>query len=324
MKKFLNDLQKELKKLRMSDQEIEEILADHREMIEEALQQGLTEEELNTKFGDPAKLAQEMHADTQKVRVNMNEYVQNTSYQPIKDYSLLKALPALDFNEVQVKLISEDLVMYPYDGESIEVHYKKHIKEENYEVTLENGVFTLKRNSKRTGLFERESTPDFVVRYPNKGQLNTYSVEVVSGDSELQGVNAKVVRLKSTSGDFEIQGLIAEDVDFATVSGDYEVQNAQANEVKMGAVSGDYECKNFEIKGFLDMNTVSGDFEFFNMSANEANFKTVSGDLDANEFYVNSIDLKSVSGDITIHNQDKTRPITVGKKKSLSGDINIY
>ena len=59
------------------------------------------------------------------------------------------------------------------------------------------------------------------------------------------------------------------------------------------------------------------------VEGNEATFKTVSGDLDGKNFYVKEISLKSVSGDVNIVNDDKTREIKVKNKKTLSGDINI-
>ncbi len=323
MKKFLSDLQKELKKLKMSDHEIEEIIEDHREMIEEALKQGVSEEELSLKFGEPSKLASEMSRDSQKVNVNVEDYVSESDFEPVEGYKLLKTLPVSELKEFQIKLISEDLEIYPYEGENLEIHFKKDIKEKNYNISLENGVFKMFRNSKRVSLFEKETTPDFVVRYPNKGKLSSYLVETVSGDSEIKGANTIDIKLKSTSGDFEVLGLISENAEFNVVSGNVKLNKAQALEVKMGSVSGDFECKDFEVKGNIDMNTVSGDVEFYNVSARESSFRTVSGDLDGNNFYVDKIDLKSVSGDVNIHNQDKSRPITVGRKKTLSGDINI-
>jgi len=46
-------LEKELKKLKISSSEIAEILRDHTEIIESALSEGVSEEELSLKFGNP-------------------------------------------------------------------------------------------------------------------------------------------------------------------------------------------------------------------------------------------------------------------------------
>lgn len=323
MKKFLSDLQKELKKLKMSNEEIEEIIADHKEMIQEALEQGVSEEELVLKFGEPGKLAQEMYSDSQRVRVNVNEYVQESMYENIEGYELLKYFQPIDLNEIFIKLISEDLDIYPYDGENIEVHFKKKIKESNYEISMVNGVFKLLRNSIKTTLFERETTPDFIVRYPSNVEINKYKVETISGDIKTVGIEAKDLKLKSTSGDFKVKGIKCDVAHFSTVSGDFEISNVISTEISMSAVSGDFECTNFDISGELNINTVSGDFELDNFSSKHCNVKTVSGDLEGNEFYTDLINLRSVSGDIEITNNDKTRPIKIGGKKTLSGDINI-
>lgn len=323
MKKFLNDLQKELKKLKISNQEIEEILNDHKEMIEEALNQGVTEEELELKFGEPSKLAQEMYKDSQKVRVDINEYSKESQYDSIEGYTLFKSLPVIDLNEIHIKLVSEDIELYPFEGQSVEVFYKNKIIEKNYEVTLENGVFKLLRNSKKTSLFEKQISPDFVVRYPNNGELSIYDIVTVSGDSEIKGIEAKTIKLKSTSGDFEVQGMKYKAAELTTVSGDFKLLLGNGGDLKMSSVSGDCDCKDLHVTGNLEINTVSGDFEFSNTTATQTDFTTVSGDLEGNEFYMETINLKSVSGDVEINNLDKLRPITIGKKRTLSGDVHI-
>lgn len=323
MKKFLEDLKKELHKLKMSNTDIEEIINDHKEMIEEALSQGLSEEELAKKFGNPERVAQDLFNDSKNEEVEMDKYIENNQYEAIEGYKIFRVLPVNELNEIIVKLVSEDVKMNPYDGENIEIHYRKNIKEEDYEVSLENGSFMLSRISKPVGLFNSKESTNFVIRYPNVGELQRYVVETVSGDCELKGIEAVSVKLKSTSGDFEIKGVKSKDCDFANVSGDYEFVDGKCEDAKLSTVSGDYECKDLIFTGDIVANTVSGDFEFFNVTANDVDFKTVSGDLEGKEFYMNRIDLKSVSGDIKIENSDKSRNIIVGKKSTLSGDIKI-
>ena len=324
MKKFLKDLQNALKNLKMNNEEIEEILSDHEEMISEALNEGLSEEEISNKFGDPKKVAQDLYNDSNKVDVDVNKYVEDSNFQKVEGYELYKAFPAIDLKEINIKLVSEDISVYPYDGESVEVHYDK-IKDFNkYDISLENGVFTLNRKRGIEKSFFNRDSGDFVVRYPNVKGLTKYEVHTVSGDCELKGIHTENLKLKSTSGDFEVMGIIAtKPSELVTVSGDFEIIDANITSVMMNTVSGDFECKDIIVDGDIEMNTVSGDFEFFNVEAKDADFKSVSGDLNAKEFYINTINLKSVSGDIEIENTDKTRPITIGKKKTLSGDIEI-
>lgn len=323
MNRFLKDLEKELKKMKMSSVAIEEILADHKEMIEEAVNEGLTDEELYSKFGNPEVLARDLYQDEKEVKVNMNDYVDKGQYGSIEGYKLLKAFPIMDLKGLFIKLVSEDVKAYPYSGDAIEVHYKNLKDVSKYDVSLENGIFRLtKKSSKSLFSFER-SSGEFVVRYPENSKLENYTIEVVSSDCELKGIHTNALKLKSTSGDFELQGVVAGVTEFTTVSGDYELFNLDLSEVKMSAVSGDFEGKDIKISGNAKLNTVSGDFEFLNFSANEVDFGSVSGDLEGKEFYCSKIDLKSVSGDVEIVNSDKSRQIVIGRKKSVSGDITI-
>jgi uncharacterized membrane protein len=66
MKKFLKDLETELRKNNLSENEIKEIMADHEEMIQSAKSEGLTDEELEAKFGSPKNVAEELSQFTEK------------------------------------------------------------------------------------------------------------------------------------------------------------------------------------------------------------------------------------------------------------------
>jgi len=323
MKKFLKDLENELKKMKINDKEIKEILADHEEMMKEALNEGLSEEELTSKFGNPAKLAKELLESANEVNPDLNEYVEEGQFGTIKGYKLYKTFQVSELKEINVKLISEDFELYPFDGDQIEVHFKKVTKPEKYEISLEKGIFELKRKKGINVFSIKSDDGDIVVRYPKLNKLDKYTVETVSGDCLVKGVDTDSFKLKSISGDFEVTGVVAGKSELSTVSGDFELLDMKLEEVSISAVSGDFEAKDIKVAGDIQLNTVSGDFEFYNVTGNSASLSSVSGDIVGKEFYVESVDLKSVSGDIEIENEDKTRPINVGRKKSLSGDIKI-
>ena len=325
MTKFLKSLEAELKKLKLSDEEIKEIIADHQQMLNEAKEEGLSEEEITAKFGDPEKLARDLAEDVRTATLNMNDYSNEQPYDAIDGYELHQALlPTDELTEINISLVSEDLSIYPYEGEKIEIHFRKINKPEDFDISLENGVFKLKRKqgSKLFNFGSRDSGK-IVVRYPRDQKLTTYQIVEVSGDVKAKGIQTDVLNLKSTSGDYHVEGVEAGKTEFKTVSGDFNLLDLRLGETIMSAVSGDYEGKNIVVAGELTLNTVSGDFEFDNVKAKSASLRTVSGDLEATEFYVEVIDLRSVSGDIEIENQDKTKPIKEGHKKSVSGKIEI-
>lgn len=323
MKKYLKDLENELKKLKVSAEDIKEILEDHKEMINEALNDGVTEDELTSKFGTPSILAKDLSEDVKAVNVNINEYSNESQFDVIEGFKLHKTFPVVDLDEIFIKLVSANVEVYPYNGEQIEVHFKNVKDPEQYVITFKNGVFQLKRKKSIVRFSIKVSSESIVVRYPIQTKLNTYTVDTVSGDCVVKGIISTMLKLKTVSGDCEITGAISGKTELSTVSGDFRLLDMEVEEVAMSAVSGDFNVKDLKVDGDIDLNTVSGDYDCYNVSGDKATFGSVSGDLDAKEFYVNTVNLKSISGDITIVNEDKTRPINVEKKKTLSGDITI-
>ena len=324
MKKYLKDLATELKKLKISDEEIAEILADHTEMINAAKEDGLSDEELEQKFGNPAKVAKELKDDSfsSEIKLQVESVIENGE---LEGYELFKTFPVLEaVTKVSIKVVSEDVVYFPYDGTSIQVYANKLKKPEDYIVSFENGEFILKRTKDRgINIFGSKSTPDFGIMMPFEQYMELFEVSVVSGDFKIDQVDSKVFNLKTTSGDFELSNIKGKSIKFTTVSGDFEVYGVQGKSLDISLVSGDCEMENIKLEGDMTINTVSGDIEVTNFEGNNISVRTVSGDFEGKEVYPKTVELKSVSGDIEIENDNKQRSIEVLSKKTLSGDVTI-
>ncbi len=328
MNKFLKDLENELKKLDVNPSEIKEILADHKEMIEEAKQEGLNEEEINMKFGDPVKVAAELHHDaTNKPSgIDLND-VESLAQFDTDDYNLVKAfnndMKLLEFN---VTLVSDDFIFSDYEGEDIQVFQKDLKDTDDYSITLNNSVFTLKRerSSKMSGILRfSQNSGSFLVLVPKGMKMEFFNYHTVSGDVVLNKIVVKKFILKSTNGDIELSNVNLGDAKFSIVNGDIEMQGIKSVSLEISLVNGDVSIEKGIIDTDMYIHSVSGDAEFTDVECKTATFKTVSGDIEGRNFYVEEISLKSVSGDVEINNDDKTREILVKVKKTISGDINI-
>jgi len=108
MKKFLKNLEEELKKKNINDEEIEEILADHQEMIESAINEGLTDEELEAKFGNPEQVAEELSQFTDKEGEKVEKENDNKIFNGVSDNY-----------EIEIGLLSEDIDIKIHDKEEI-------------------------------------------------------------------------------------------------------------------------------------------------------------------------------------------------------------
>ena len=330
MNKFLKDLEKELRKHKVNPKEIEEILADHKEMIEAAKQEGLSDDEISLKFGDPLKVATEIYEDSKtedtEIDFNLGD-VDSLAKFDTDDFNFVKAFTlvpeGLDLN---FSLVNDDLIFSDYDGEGIKI-YEKGIKDlDDYEFTLNDNQFTLKRKSTKK-VFKvitfSSNGGKFLVLVPKGLKSKSFNFHTVSGDVVINQLIVNDFRLKSTNGDIELSNIDLGEAKFSLVNGDVEIQGMKATSFDVSLVNGDIEIEKAQVKGNMQFNSVSGDVELKEVECDTASFKTVSGDVEGKNFYVNELSLKSISGDVNIDNDDKSREIIVKSKKTLSGDVKI-
>ena len=328
MNKYLKDLEKELKKLKVKTEEIKEIIEDHKEMIEAAKNEGLDEAQIEEKFGNPEKLAKELSESTISENEKMDynfEDVNSCVKENTEDYNLVKAFPVvLEEISINVGLVSDDLALTVYDGESIQV-FERDVEDINdYTISFENNELILKKDKKKIKIFSfSRKSSRFLVLVPQSATIKSLDYKTVSGDVELNGLKTSEFNMKSTSGDVEMSNIDAGKAKCTSVSGDMEIKNLKAKSFDVSHVSGDLEIEKSVIEDNMYFNSVSGDVELFEVECNVATFKTVSGDLEGKEFYPKEVSLKSVSGDIEIKNRDVLKEVNVISKKTVSGDINI-
>ncbi|MBU1144522.1 MAG: DUF4097 family beta strand repeat protein [Firmicutes bacterium] len=320
MKKFLEDLEAELKNNNLKDKEVKEILQDHEEMISEALEEGLTEEEIVNKFGDPKKLAKEladlnMHQETE---VDFDE----EGFKLYKTFELTQK----ELN-VQVGLVSEDIQYIADDEKSIRVYYKGNPELNKYEVEYKDGTFSLKSPKNSSfNVFRRKGTEtqiEFLLKLPKECLVQNMNHSGVHCDVSLNKINSKIMHFKTTNGDISINNCVTDSLHVETVNGDVELSNFITNSLRTSQINGNIEIKKSIVKEDFTSNTVSGDINLCEFECKNGVFRTVSGDIVGNESYFEAITLQSVSGDVTISNKDETRPIIVKAKHSVSGDIKI-
>lgn len=316
MKTFLDALKKELKKRNFSKEDIAEILADHEEMIETAKTEGLSEDELASKFGDPGKLAEDLLA-AKPIEVHKGGI-------SVEGYTLLQTFPVLDNEfDIHIALVNEDVKYQIHDMQQIEVHYKNIKDTDEYVVTFDNNEFVLKRDTPKLRFRLSKESGKFIVKVPQNIASKQCTIKLVSGDAKLEGIQTDVFDVNTTSGDVKLSTFTAKAAKFHTVSGDLDIDQGTIEALDLSMVSGDCKLKHTTVSGTIDCNTVSGDVKAENSEAGDFNFKTVSGDCKGKNFYPKNVSLRSVSGDVKIKNEDQLREIKVVKSKALSGKIKI-
>ena len=327
MNKFLKDLEKELKKLKINDKDIKEILEDHEEMIEAAKKEGLNEEQIELKFGNPGKLAKDILSETKSTKVKKEyifEDVDSCVEVDTSDYNLVKTFPVISGKMcADIALVSDELSFTTYEGESIQV-YENGVKDiDDYTISFDKEEFILKRDRKIKVFSFSSKSGKFLVLVPNNVEIKGFAYKTVSGDAKLNAITTKTFKIKTTSGDIDATNIASEDIKISTVSGDIEMAKLKGQSFEVSLVSGDLEVKKAVVDGTMYFHSVSGDIDLLEVECQEAILKTVSGDLEGKEFYPNEVTLKSISGDIDIENSDSSREIIVKSSKSVSGEVNI-
>lgn len=316
MKTFLNDLKNELIKNKVDMEEIAEIIHDHEEMIATAMEEGLTEEEIPARFGDPKILARELAEQSriQSKRIEKDGYTLYKSFTP-EEQTL----------NVFIQMVAEDVVIQPSEDDDIHVYYqgKGHI--DRYEISYSKDTLKLQAPKTLGLLFMRSSSDDidFLIEIPKRLQIEEVKQHGVSSDVRYQNLDANKLIINTTSGDLSIQTAHFQYVKVNTVSGDLVFEDVKIGEFEASQVSGDLKIERAKIEGNIHSSTVSGDIEINDTEANEAEFSAVSGDVNGKEFYPKTIKFKSVSGDMNLTNKE-SREIKVIKNSSLSGSINIH
>ncbi len=315
MKTFLEDLKNELIKRKMNQSEIDDIIKDHEEMIQEALREGLAEEDIQSRFGDPKELAKELSAQCSQEETKVVH----------EDYTLWKSLKINDPSyQVMINLVSEDLIVQSSEDDNAHLYAKGHGKLEDYTFTYDQGELRLEAPKSKGLIFMRISKEDvsFVLELPKRVDISACTLKTVSSDIKITYLQAENFKLSTTSGDLDLSCATLKQMKLNTVSGDFHLSHVTSDEADLSFVNGDLDMAYINIKEKVHANTVSGDIKWQDSEVGAAEFHVVSGDVKGEEFYPKTIVFKSVSGDLVIRNNEK-RDVTLLKGTTLSGEISI-
>ena len=317
MKKFLESLKTELQKLNVNSLGIEEIINDHRDMIESAIQTGLNEDEIISKFGDPKNLASELAEQEPKKTDDdsgsEDEMVLRKLFKGVDDK--IKVFTELTFENITYQ-VSKD--------EDIHVFSKGLKNMDQYTVEFENNTLTLKGPRERIfGLINfGKKSGSIVVKIPNKQKVESLYNSGINSDVNLKGLTIESLTLKTINGKIMIEDAVCDQGKWHTVNGDVHVKSVKGGKLRSSQVSGDVSIQDVKLEGTLELDSVSGAIMIEDSTCARCDVKSVSGSLKGKEFYPLKLALRTVSGNILIENT-LDKKIDVISKKSLSGDINI-
>ena len=321
MMTYIDDLKKELSKYSLNQQEQDEILADFKEMLNTAIQEGLDPKDIAKKFGTAKKVAEEIAQDQGAFEKKSTDSEDDGSFRLWKSFQ-----PTEEKMNMTIKLINEDVMIKPSLDQAIHVHVKGAFNPERYELIINANELSLStptlKGFRFKHLFSSHSRVKFLIEVPEELMFKQATVSVINAYLHMNGVRSEQFTISTTNGDVLLEQASLGTFKINSVNGDIEANNVYVDLMQASSVSGDMLFQSCVFNKEIKLNSVSGDFEINGSTCIELDMSTVSGDLIGNEFYPKRIHFKSLSGDITLKNSDN-QPIEIHKKGPLSGSVDI-
>lgn len=282
-----------------------EILSDFNEHFEQGLLAGKSEEEIVESLGDIQAFIDELKKEN--IQPAKKALVLNEQHNI--DCLLIQAGKA----DVELDYRNQSEISYELRDEYAKVNIH------NYQVIekIQGNCMNLQVIQKEKPFFNFEYA-GLVLKVTLPNFMEQIKVEALSGDIQIHDLTAEQFILSSTSGDIDAYALNG-NIKAEAFSGDISLTASCAENLILKSKSGDISlAKNSIEKTKAD--TVSGDISFKGKTACIV-ASSISGDIKADIDGLNSANIKSTSGDISLNLLHCTG--LQASVKSLSGEVSF-
>lgn len=239
------------------------------EMVDERLEEGMSEEEAVASIGSVDEIIENVLAEVPAAPVSD------------KGSSEMRRIITENFSSVSINDINRDVNIHTVPEKNCCVEYKE-IPGLDTEIKVQNGCLRIETKDNRRW-FER-----LKINFSGKGKLNLYlpagkytevKAHTVNGDVRFGAVQANTVRATTVNGDISLSNVGCDELHISTTNGDVKLEG-DARELHISTVNGDIKGKLRTGKVF-HVNTVVGDIKVpaDDPSGGVAHVSTVSGDI---------------------------------------------
>lgn len=295
---FLSELETKMRGLDEID--VKGALDYYREMIEDRMEDGMSEEEAVASLGS----VDEMLFEVKKFLPAVKEE------RKVDDFF---DSVVIEDSCVNIKILpSGDSCAYVecMDNESVE-----------YEIYCEGKTLFVKRKDaekwfKRIMSFNFIKSADLFVYLPKK-PYERLEIKTKTGDIEVAEFQINHTEIKNFAGDVKL-GSLGGNVNLSMLSGDLDIGRGNFGMIEAKLTAGDVKISEGSARE-LRVDCTSGDVDISSFYADEIRIKSISGDINLDEVDARNYTLDSVSGDI------KGRILTRKRTnaKSTMGDVRV-
>lgn len=301
----------------LSPEGVEKLVEFCSEMIDDRMEDGLTEEEAVAAAGSLDELIQQ--AKTELLPVKTANFTEKSTFgDTLRTYTAESSICG-----VAADCGPADFQILPSENNICRVEYTEN-ETVRYAVTTENNVLHICRADSRTVFsffkFYRAQRSEPVRVYLPQGAYKSLEVKVTSGDIAVPaGYIFDTASLHGASGDIaccaEFGSLSAE-----TASGDIALKNAKCNAAELCAASGDATLENVKLGKNSCIETASGKVQITNLEAAELNVETASGKVSLENAECAALHINTASGGVELTHTVSADVMKIG---TASGSIRL-
>lgn len=301
----------------LSPEGVEKLVEFCSEMIDDRMEDGLTEEEAVAAAGSLDELIQQ--AKTELLPVKTANFTEKSTFgDTLRTYTAESSICG-----VAADCGPADFQILPSENNICRVEYTEN-ETVRYAVTTENNVLHICRADSRTMFsffkFYRAQRSEPVRVYLPQGAYKSLEVKATSGDIAVPaGYIFDTASLHGASGDIaccaEFGSLSAE-----TASGDIALKNAKYNAAELCAASGDATLENVKLGKSSCIETASGKVQITNLEAAELNVETASGKVSLENAECAALHINTASGGVELTHTVSTDVMKIG---TASGSIRL-
>ena len=287
------------------------------EMIDDRMEDGLTEEEAVAAAGSLDELIQQ--AKTELLPVKTANFTEKSTFgDTLRTYTAESSICG-----VAADCGPADFILLPSENNTCRVECAEN-ETVHYVVTTENSVLHIRRADSRTVFsffkFYRALRSEPVRVYLPQGTYKSLEVETTSGDIAIPaGYAFDTASLQSTSGDIACCAECSL-LSIETTSGDIALKNAKCSTIELCSTSGDITLENVQSSKKTHAETTSGKVQFINLETTELEIHTASGKVSSENIKCTTLQIGTASGEVHLTHVKSSNTIEVD---TASGKVSL-
>ncbi len=290
----------------LSEEERARLVSYYAEMIDDRMEEGLSEEAAVADLGDPAELVRDL-----------------VPAQPAPAGSRQERSETVDaLRDVRIRVSDTDVTVIRAplaNGAAAQLRFSE---PDRYTWRMaEDALEIVENESPRRGFFRLKQP---TVTLTLSGRLpGALAFEGRGGDLRLDGVElGGDLTITSSSGDIDLSDVTcASEIGFSLRSGDLSLTRVSAHgALRTEGLSGDIEAVRLSVDGDLWLKTTSGDITLREVNCGALNLAATSGDIELDRGRALSTAVRTSSGDVRLIELESDPGLSV---ETSSGDIDL-